>query len=103
MESCIHSVGILTNNQTTGEPMKNLKSILYLCIFACTFFFSSAVAQTKLGPKETAQLPATDLERVAVGTEAPDFTLEDQTGKPIMLSESRGKKSVVLVFYRGYW
>ena len=37
------------------------------------------------------------------GTPAPDFTLEDVNGKNVSLSEFRGKKSVVLVFYRGYW
>lgn len=40
---------------------------------------------------------------IATGTEAPDFTLKDQHGRQIKLSESRGKNPVVLVFYRGYW
>ena len=39
----------------------------------------------------------------AVGDAAPDFTLEDQNGKKIALSDARGKNPVVLVFYRGYW
>jgi peroxiredoxin len=38
-----------------------------------------------------------------VGDAAPDFTLEDQNGKKITLSDARGKNPVVLVFYRGYW
>jgi cytochrome oxidase Cu insertion factor (SCO1/SenC/PrrC family) len=33
---------------------------------------------------------------------APDFTLNDQDGKPFTLSSLRGVP-VVLVFYRGYW
>jgi cytochrome oxidase Cu insertion factor (SCO1/SenC/PrrC family) len=33
---------------------------------------------------------------------APDFTLNDQDGKPLTLSSLRGSR-VVLVFYRGYW
>jgi len=33
------------------------------------------------------------------GTEAPDFELRDQTGKPVRLSDYLGKKAVVLVFY----
>jgi len=33
---------------------------------------------------------------------APDFTLNDQNGKPFTLSSLRGSR-VVLVFYRGYW
>jgi len=38
-----------------------------------------------------------------VGQPAPDFTLPDSTGRPASLAEYRGKKPVVLVFYRGYW
>ena len=45
----------------------------------------------------------TELERVKVGQEAPDFALENVDGKALSLSDFRGKKSVVLVFYRGYW
>lgn len=40
---------------------------------------------------------------VAAGEEAPGFTLEDQSGQKITLSDARGKSPVVLVFYRGYW
>jgi len=42
----------------------------------------------------------------AVGAKAPDFTLLDANGKPVALSQllgSPGTKSVLLVFYRGYW
>ena len=38
-----------------------------------------------------------------VGEPAPDFTLPDARGRPVALAEYRGKKPVVLVFYRGYW
>jgi uncharacterized membrane protein YhaH (DUF805 family) len=38
-----------------------------------------------------------------VGQPPPDFTLPDATGRPISLADYRGKKPVVLVFYRGYW
>ena len=40
---------------------------------------------------------------VAVGEVAPDFTLQDQSGHKVTLSDARGKSPVVLVFYRGYW
>ena len=33
-----------------------------------------------------------------VGTKAPDFTLPDQSGNPVSLSDFRGKK-VILFFY----
>jgi hypothetical protein len=46
----------------------------------------------------TAQPPA-----FVVGQPAPDFTLPDSTGRPASLADYRGKKPVVLVFYRGYW
>jgi peroxiredoxin len=36
---------------------------------------------------------------VEIGQTAPDFELKDQTGKPVRLSDYRGKKAVVLVFY----
>ena len=38
-----------------------------------------------------------------VGQPAPDFTLPDASGRAVQLAEFRGKKPVVLVFYRGYW
>jgi cytochrome oxidase Cu insertion factor (SCO1/SenC/PrrC family) len=34
-----------------------------------------------------------------VGQPAPDFTLPDTTGKPVKLSDFKGKKNVVLAFY----
>jgi len=36
---------------------------------------------------------------VEIGDVAPDFELKDQHGAPVRLSEMRGKKNVVLVFY----
>jgi len=38
-----------------------------------------------------------------VGERPPDFTLTDASGRQVSLAEYRGKKPVVLVFYRGYW
>ena len=38
-----------------------------------------------------------------VGQPAPDFTLPDAAGRPVRLTDFRGQKPVVLVFYRGYW
>lgn len=36
---------------------------------------------------------------VQIGEVAPDFELRDQHGTPVRLSDFRGKKSVVVVFY----
>jgi len=38
-----------------------------------------------------------------VGERPPDFTLPDAAGRPVSLADYRGKRPVVLVFYRGYW
>jgi len=43
--------------------------------------------------------PALARTHLKVGDAAPDFTLLDQTRKPVKLSEYRGKKNVVLAFY----
>ena len=41
--------------------------------------------------------------QLVVGRPAPDFTLSDAAGRPVRLSDYRGRQPVVLVFYRGYW
>ncbi len=66
-------------------------------------FITVRPAVGQLGPKDHADPPATDLERVKFGQPAPDFILEDANGKKVSLSDFRGKKKVVLVFYRGHW
>jgi cytochrome oxidase Cu insertion factor (SCO1/SenC/PrrC family) len=43
--------------------------------------------------------PAAPTTHLKVGDMAPDFTLTDTTGKPVKLSDFRGKKNVVLAFY----
>ena len=43
--------------------------------------------------------PAPPTTHLKVGDMAPDFTLTDTAGKPVKLSDFRGKKSVVLAFY----
>ncbi len=74
----------------------------YFCVLLAAVLLAGAAA-TELGPKDGAGLPPTDIERVKVGDQAPDFTLENMDGRRITLSSYRGKKNVVLVFYRGYW
>lgn len=56
-----------------------------------------------LGPADGRDLPPADTGRVAIGDVAPDFTLASFGGEPITLSQYRGAKEVVLVFYRGHW
>ena len=59
--------------------------------------------QVALGPADGHELPPTDLERVAVGDEAPLFALQSYHGDTISLADYRGESNVVLVFYRGHW
>jgi peroxiredoxin len=40
--------------------------------------------------------------KVAINEPAPDFELDDYTGKPVMLSDFRSRSHVVLVFNRGF-
>jgi peroxiredoxin len=42
---------------------------------------------------------ATQAAALNVGDKAPDFTLPDQNGKQVKLSDFLGKKNVVLAFY----
>jgi cytochrome oxidase Cu insertion factor (SCO1/SenC/PrrC family) len=66
-----------------------LKIFLFIALLAIsTFDIPAQNAKSKTVP-------------IAVGTTAPDFTLNDQNGKAVTLSKL--KKPVVLVFYRGYW
>lgn len=65
--------------------MKKLISIGILTLLLT----AAALAQT------AAQAPIA----LKVGDTAPDFTLTDNTGKRVALSEFRGKNNVVLAFY----
>jgi hypothetical protein len=38
-----------------------------------------------------------------VGQKAPDFTLPDQNGKPVALTDLLSPNGAVLIFYRGHW
>ncbi len=56
-----------------------------------------------LGPLDGSPTNPFDLERVRVGDPAPDFVLLDYQKRPVQLSHFRGKKIVLLVFFRGHW
>ena len=77
-------------------PKRPVLALLFLLLSVSTLPAQPA-------PKDGANLPATDLKRVRVGDPASDFTLENVDGKQISLSDFRGKKNVVLAFYRGRW
>ena len=78
--------------------------IPFAVLMSVAFGIAEAHGQgVRLGPTDMKALPPTDFGRVAIGTEAPDFVLASLDGPPVKLSQFRGKKNVVLVFYRGFW
>jgi len=58
-----------------------------------------AFAALLLAIKAIAQPVAPPKTHLKVGDMAPDFTLPSTQGKPITLSDFRGKKTVVLAFF----
>ena len=71
-------------------PALGIVSVVVLGFFlSYTFYLSAQLPASRGAPK--------------VGEPAPDFTLPDQNGKPVKLSDSRSAGPLLLVFYRGYW
>jgi hypothetical protein len=66
--------------------------VVCVLLLAGGAFFNFAVA--RIPPAQT---------NLRVGEPPPDFVLRDTAGHPVSLADYRGKKPVVLVFYRGYW
>ena len=62
------------------------------------YLFSIALGLT-LAVGALGQTPAAPTTHLKIGDEAPDFSLNDTAGKPVKLSDFRGKKNVVLAFY----
>ncbi len=80
-------------------------SLLAGSLLAAASLATPTIAQQRpaLGPTDGRDMEATDIDRVAIGQRAPDFTLARMGGGTTTLSSFRGKKNVVLVFYRGFW
>lgn len=66
-------------------------------------FPGGSLEELPLGPLDGLELSAIDFDRVQVGQVAPDFRLRDEQGRIHQLSQYRGSKNVILVFYRGHW
>ena len=74
-------------------------------IFAGIAILLSALSGIDMAPgpsKERNQANAPS-KRIQVGEVAPDFTLRAPDGSSRSLSELRGKKNLVLIFFRGTW
>jgi len=70
--------------------------VAQLAMLLLALVFSVQGQQTTSAPATQPAPPKTNLK---VGQQAPDFTLTDTAGKPVKLSDFRGKKNVVLAFY----
>ncbi|MBK8250235.1 MAG: redoxin domain-containing protein [Gemmatimonadetes bacterium] len=80
-----------------------MRSYIAPWLLAATFALPVDAQSRPLGPADAQVLPPTDTARVAVGQLAPDFTLATKEGGTVTLSDYRGKKRIILVFYRGHW
>jgi hypothetical protein len=87
------------NLNTAKVRLSALTAAAVALLVACT----GEQAPVRLGPVDGLDLAPTDLERVAVGTMAPDFSLATMNNDTLTLSDYRGNRNVVLVFYRGHW
>ncbi len=86
--------------------VRNSVLLVVAAVMAATWFLFAqrgSPGSAALGPTDGHDLPPTDIERVGVGDVAPDFSLRALSGQVLTLSEFRGKKNTVLVFYRGHW
>lgn len=61
---------------------------LILVVFAFLVYFASVGKSQEVSPE--------------VGDNAPDFSLVDISGNEVRLSDFKGKKNVVLIFYSSY-
>ena len=64
------------------------KTVLILVMFAFLVGCASTAQSPELSPK--------------VGENAPDFSLADVSGDQVRLSDFKGEKNVVLIFYTDY-
>lgn len=75
-----------------------------LSLLIAVLVSSSGLAQAPAtGPVDGIKLPPADTGRVRAGMLAPDFTLESFAGSPFTLSAARGRRNIILSFYRGHW
>ena len=61
--------------------------------------FSTIAGQQPTASPAAQTTPAPPKTHLKVGQPAPEFALRDTAGKPVKLSDFKGKKNVVLAFY----
>jgi cytochrome oxidase Cu insertion factor (SCO1/SenC/PrrC family) len=80
-----------------------LKRLSQLLLLLLSVFITGLAQQPKSSTAaqdtKPATQPAPPKTFLKVGQPAPEFTLTDTSGKPVKLSDFKGKKNVVLAFY----
>ena len=103
------SVRIVGEMMSAGGPRfktlesKGMKTNVIALLLTLASALSGAPGQTATAQQQQPPARTARAAPLGVGETAPDFTLEDQRGRKVALSEARAKGPVVLVFYRGYW
>ena len=85
------------------RTFSRIRGIALAAVALGTIPFAASAQAPRLGPVDGSDLSPLDLQRVTVGSMAPDFTLAQYRSGTFTLSALRGSKNVVLVFYRGWW
>lgn len=80
---------------------RNFKAVVVLLVLALVVPILSqcSSADTAVTPEARPAASAAEPAALKVGDKAPDFTLPDQDGKQVSLSQFQGKENVVLAFY----
>lgn len=70
-----------------------------------TVGLAAAAVVTVLTPQPAAadDTAAATPERIAVGQEAPEFSLTGSDGETYSSSSLRGEKNLLMIFFRGTW
>ena len=79
-----------------------MRSTIPVPSLAFSLSLLTALAVASEHPKQ-GEAAGAAIRRVLVGQEAPDFTLRSPDGSSHTLSELRGQKNLVLIFFRGTW
>ena len=79
---------------TTGVVVARLLLVVLCSCSSAASREEGHRAGSKAAPTESAAAPG-----IRVGQVAADFTLPDDAGRPVRLSEHRGRSAVLLAFY----